>query len=443
MKLLLPNVNHSLANDWTADDEGNLRLPLCEIKGVGPVAANSLVKERIKNGAFKDKDDISSRIEAKKVNARVQQILEEVGAFDEKAGTSGISDEELDSIGAYFDFDLSNDPMYKFKYMINNRIKTQIHISKLSDISDERDSTDRFYFGFMSTVRYGYKEKIKDSGDSTGLGGVYGYYEDGTDSSMLTFGTEIYNERKYEIEHCAGRWLLSKSNSPYLNQNLYTNNIWFGEDLLAGNAFGLDLNLADKIRYEIPSSDILDCKDCNLSEECTKPVLPSIGEYNMMIVGEAPGFNEDASGVGFVGDAGDILWNGRRITIGLEEFDLDRSMFHITNVCKCYPKFTKTPKGPHVKKCSKWMKAEIEAVKPFIIYALGNTCMRFFKNKESGIMSQVEENPTEWSNEYNCWICWNIHPAMVLYNPENKIIWENGINNFVEKVGILGFGAGV
>jgi DNA polymerase len=165
----------------------------------------------------------------------------------------------------------------------------------------------------------------------------------------------------------------------------------------------------------------------------------------MVIAGEAPGYNEDKDGIGFVGDSGDLLWNGSiaRKMEGLSHFGLGRELFHVSNIVKCYPKITKTPKRSHVKTCSVWFDAELKIVKPFIVYALGNTCMSFFKGVDKGIMAQVEENPTEWSDKYNCWICWNIHPASVLYGPENQQLYEKGLMNFVEKVSNLGFGNGV
>jgi DNA polymerase len=158
----------------------------------------------------------------------------------------------------------------------------------------------------------------------------------------------------------------------------------------------------------------------------------------MMIVGEAPGRDEDASGQPFVGDAGNLMWNGGRGVRGILSYGLGREHFHVTNVCKCWPSASKTPKGINVTACSKYLQAEIEAVKPFVILSFGNTGLRFFKGVDKGIMDA--SGTTEWSDKYGCWVCYCMHPASVLYHTENAPKVDAGINNFVTRINTLGFG---
>ena len=183
-------------------------------------------------------------------------------------------------------------------------------------------------------------------------------------------------------------------------------------------------------------SEISLCSDCLLREECTKPVPPTIGEFNMSIVGEGPGRNEDEQGEGFVGDAGDVLFTCKG---SLKEYGLGRELFHITNVCKCWPKLTKTPKAAHVKACSKFLDMELEAVKPFIIFALGNTAVKYFRGEDKGISNL--NATTTWSDKYKCWICWGLHPAATLYRPEAADDFRKAVANFAEKIAVLGFGS--
>jgi DNA polymerase len=158
--------------------------------------------------------------------------------------------------------------------------------------------------------------------------------------------------------------------------------------------------------------------------------LPSKGRYGIVIVGEGPGRNENKEGSGFVGKAGyDILWPE------LEKHGLERWMFHVTNVFKCWP--DKISFGnKHVKACRHWLDEELDKVKPFLILAFGNTCMRYFKGKESGIMDM--SGSTEWDARYSSWITWCVHPASVLYSPANKDMFEAGIEEFAERVRVLG-----
>lgn len=143
--------------------------------------------------------------------------------------------------------------------------------------------------------------------------------------------------------------------------------------------------------------------------------------------------NEDKAGMGFIGRAGDKLW----YELGL--YGYLREDFFVTNVGKCYPgRIIKNPTRKHVNKCRKWLDEEMRNIHPFIILALGNANVKFFTDKDTGIMEKTEKIRTEWNEEYGCWICWNIHPASTIYNPENKELFKFGIKNFCEKIKILG-----
>lgn len=446
LKMRLPNVNESDVKLWVIGKGNTIQIPLCEIKGIGPMTAKSIVGERNKNGRFKNLEDFSKRLSGRSVNSRAKDILTAVTALDFGEAKTEFTYEELEGLQPYFDFDFSDDPMFKYRKIIS-LLKSQIEIAKVKTVPMERMTQEQYFFGQITTIKYGYKEKVKDSKEewnSTGLGGVYGYYHDESDFAMLTFGPEIYQKRKDRVEHCAGEWALVRANSPYRNQNLYTNNVWYGDQLLSGDLAGIDLRLAKEPENNTVNQAVNDCLECSLRQECTAPVMPSAGLYNIMIIGESPMFQEDAAGVGFVGDAGDLLWNGSKKygVAGLSSYGIEREMAHVTYVCKCYPKQTKTPTALHVKKCSVWLDEEIKTVKPFVIFALGNTCMKFFKNKDTGIMAQCTDAGVEWNDKYACWICWGIHPASVLYSPENGTMFNECVERFVDRIGVLGFGAG-
>jgi DNA polymerase len=176
---------------------------------------------------------------------------------------------------------------------------------------------------------------------------------------------------------------------------------------------------------------VLSCERCELCQECSSPVLPSPGYFNIMICGEAPGKDEDRLGKGFVGKSGqDVLWPA------LKEHGLKRFDFHITNICKCYPSQSKTPTREHITKCKRWLENEIEYLKPALILAFGNTGLKAFTNKESGIMDL--NGKIEWNDKYQTYICWCIHPSAVLRNPSNKKLFVEAIDAFVDKIKELG-----
>ncbi len=203
------------------------------------------------------------------------------------------------------------------------------------------------------------------------------------------------------------------------------------ERALVGNVEDLDLHSDCIPAFKRPWYELLKCEKCELKKECKRPVCPSPSFNNVMIVGEAPGKDENEAGKGFIGPAGDKLWKE------LKKYGLERDMFHITNVAKCYPgKRIKTPQKDHIIACSNWLDEEIEYVKPFGILALGNVCLNRFKGLDKGIRDK--SGTTDWDEKYGCWICWSVHPSSVLRSNANLAAFEAGIRNFsefLEKVG--------
>lgn len=177
------------------------------------------------------------------------------------------------------------------------------------------------------------------------------------------------------------------------------------------------------------------CTLCNLSKECKRPVHPSIGEYNIMLVGEAPGKFEDMYGKGFYENAkaGRLLWSK------IKKRGYKRKHFYVTNCNKCFPKITRTPTTEQIEICgNNYLDIEIKNVKPIIILAFGNTCRQFFEGINNGILSISGD--TMWNEKYGCWICWCTHPAHCIRNPkENKIYFNKGMKNFFKLLKSIGF----
>jgi DNA polymerase len=91
---------------------------------------------------------------------------------------------------------------------------------------------------------------------------------------------------------------------------------------------------------------------------------------DLMIVGEAPGADEDATGLPFVGAA------GRNLTRLLAEAGLDRTKCYLTNVVKCRPPANRRPHPSEVAKCWDYLDAQIALVRPRVILALGSAAVR-------------------------------------------------------------------
>jgi uracil-DNA glycosylase len=88
---------------------------------------------------------------------------------------------------------------------------------------------------------------------------------------------------------------------------------------------------------------------------------------DVLLVGEAPGAEEDAAGEPFVGRSGRLL---DRL---LAEAGLDRGRVAVTNVLKCRPPGNRAPKPPEVANCRGWLDRQIALVDPLVVVALGAT----------------------------------------------------------------------
>ena len=112
-----------------------------------------------------------------------------------------------------------------------------------------------------------------------------------------------------------------------------------------------------------------DCRLCTLCEGRTNLVLPS-GDLDspVVLVGEAPGENEDQQGAPFVGRAGQIL------NQAMEDVGLERSRVMITNTVKCRPPNNRDPEQSEMDACRKYLESELAGRRAII--GLGKSAIR-------------------------------------------------------------------
>ena len=110
------------------------------------------------------------------------------------------------------------------------------------------------------------------------------------------------------------------------------------------------------------------CQKCDLCQTRTNAV-PGKGNPNaeIILVGEAPGRNEDKKGEPFVGSA------GKRLDEILLNAGIDRDDVYITNIVKCRPPKNRVPTKKEEKSCNDFINQEIEIINPKIICVMGNT----------------------------------------------------------------------
>ena len=111
---------------------------------------------------------------------------------------------------------------------------------------------------------------------------------------------------------------------------------------------------------------VRDCRKCGLSEGRRTVVFGS-GSPNagVMFIGEAPGADEDRTGLPFVGPAGALL------TRMIEAIGFQREEVYIANVIKCRPPGNRDPQPEEVNTCKPYLERQIEHIQPVVICALG------------------------------------------------------------------------
>jgi len=125
------------------------------------------------------------------------------------------------------------------------------------------------------------------------------------------------------------------------------------------------------------AEDIRKCTSCPLCNTRTLTVPGDGGmDSGILIVGEAPGAEEDRLGQPFVGRAGKLL------NELLESAGVVREEVFITNTVKCRPPKNRNPNTAELKACRKWLDAQIELISPKLIIILGRVALKELTGKE-------------------------------------------------------------
>lgn len=122
------------------------------------------------------------------------------------------------------------------------------------------------------------------------------------------------------------------------------------------------------------------CHGCTLADGRTNTVF-GVGNPNadVLIVGEAPGKNEDLQGMPFVGAAGQYLSELLAIA------GLTREEVFIANVLKCRPPGNRDPRPEEIQACTPFLREQTRTIDPRIIVTLGNFATKFILKTDQGI----------------------------------------------------------
>ena len=153
------------------------------------------------------------------------------------------------------------------------------------------------------------------------------------------------------------------------------------------------------------------CRKCPLGETRTNLVF-GVGDPDarLMFVGEAPGEQEDLTGVPFVGKAGQLLDKF------LFAVDIPREKVYIANILKCRPPKNRDPLPEEEDACIGYLREQVKAIRPKIIVCLGRiAAMRLIKPDY-----KITVEHGKWEKKGDFWLTAVYHPAALLRDPRKK-----------------------
>ena len=163
--------------------------------------------------------------------------------------------------------------------------------------------------------------------------------------------------------------------------------------------------------WEILRSECENCRACELHTTRTNCVFGTGNvDADLLFVGEAPGDNEDKTGIPFVGRAGQLLDQY------LYAVDIPRESVYIANILKCRPPKNRDPLPAEEDACMDFLRRQVKLIRPKIIVCLGRiAAMRLIRPDY-----KITKEHGEWVQKGNFLITAVYHPALLLRDPRRK-----------------------
>lgn len=164
---------------------------------------------------------------------------------------------------------------------------------------------------------------------------------------------------------------------------------------------------------------VRDCTACELHRSRTQTVF-GVGDpgASWMVVGEAPGAEEDRQGEPFVGRAGQLL------NAMLKAVDLGREQVYIANILKCRPPDNRDPRPGEVACCEAYLHRQLELVRPQLILAVGRFAAQNLLKSDIAIGKL--RGKVHYYGKQQIPVVVTYHPAYLLRSPaEKRRAWED------------------
>lgn len=184
-----------------------------------------------------------------------------------------------------------------------------------------------------------------------------------------------------------------------------------------GDVFRADPAAGAAATLDALGRHIGDCTRCKLCRGRTNLVF-GVGnpDARLMFVGEGPGADEDLQGEPFVGRAGQLL------TQIVKAMGFERGQVYIANVVKCRPPNNRNPEPDEIAACSPFLEAQIAAIRPDVIVALGKFAAQTLLATETPI-SRLRGR---FHDRRGVDVMPTFHPSYLLRNPGAKReVWED------------------
>ncbi len=196
--------------------------------------------------------------------------------------------------------------------------------------------------------------------------------------------------------------------------------VWISRDAAVPEAAVDDAVAFDvAAEWRALEAQVAACTRCELHKTRTQTVF-GVGshEARLLIIGEAPGADEDRQGEPFVGRAGKLL-NEMLRAIGLQ-----RETVYIANILKCRPPNNRDPRPEEVVSCEPWLKRQIELLRPQVILAVGRIAAQNLLKREERIGAMRGQRYHYGDGEIPVVVTY--HPAYLLRSPkEKRKAWED------------------
>lgn len=164
------------------------------------------------------------------------------------------------------------------------------------------------------------------------------------------------------------------------------------------------------------------CRRCSLGDTRKNIVFGSGNPHaRVMLIGEAPGKNEDEQGVPFVGAA------GQKLDTLLAAAGIARDEVYIANVLKCRPPKNRNPKYDEIVACSPYLREQVRSVWPDVLLCLGNFASQWVLKTDCGV-TQLRGKLYQLGHFV---VCPTFHPAACIYHRE----WQPLLEQDLKRVG--------